>query len=182
MQISGRVLILTVFGIALALSGGAWWHHYQSTRHSAEFWGVDGARLLVKAPQVELLHLGPPASDGPQVAGLAVTATHDLSDKPGLIHLRSFALTQDAHFDWPGRTSTSATEDRAWRYALRFADGERALVVLLREDFTALGKLDGERIDILPSARIAPSTRRYLTDVGALPSQSPPPPATPAER
>lgn len=177
MQVSGRIIILTMFGIALALSGGAWWYHYSTTRRAAEFWGAEGARLLVKAPRLEFLELGERAAGakpqareeaGEVVAGRAVTAVQDLSDKPGLIHLR-FVFTQDANFGWSEIASQRVdVADAQWAYALRFEEGERQLVILLREDFEEIGKLQGERVGVLPSGRIAASVGTYLRDVGVL--------------
>ena len=49
MQVSGQILVLTTFAIAVALAGGAWWYNYQQSRRAAEFWGQRDAALLVGA-------------------------------------------------------------------------------------------------------------------------------------
>jgi len=170
MQVSGRIVILATFGIAVALSGGAWWYHYQTTRRAAEFWGATGAHLLVKAAQLELLELGQRTADGddgPMLAGRTVVAEHDLSRKPGLVHLR-FVFTQDANFLWEKRRREPVDAAPDWAYALRFTEGEQVLVVLLRRDFQRVGKLAGKQVEVLPSPRIERSVRQYLTDVGVL--------------
>jgi len=175
MQVSGRIIILAAFGIALALSGGAWWYHYQASRRAAEYWGGDGARLLVKAPKLEFLELGETAAASEEratVAGRAVAAKHDLSNKPGLVHLR-FVFTQDVNFAWDARRREAAGAGD-WAYALRLVDGRRQLVVLLRRDFNEIGKLDGPNVDVVASPRIASSLRQYLTDIGVLKADAAP--------
>jgi hypothetical protein len=175
MQVSGRIVILTALGIAVALSGGAWWYHYQATRQAAKFWGPTGVRLLVKSPSLELLELGAPAtSDDAQqtLARQAIVASHDLSRKPGLIHLR-FVFTQDAYFHWSERQREKVGGGSIWEYALRFTDEKSTMVVLLRRDFHEIGKLDGDQVDVLPSPRIASSVRQYLTEIGVLKAKSP---------
>jgi hypothetical protein len=169
MQISGRIIILTAFAVALALSGGAWWYQYEASNRAAKFWGPTGARLLMKAPRVEFLELGQPdeAAEGATLARRPVVAEHDLSDKQGLVHLR-FVFTQDAYFLWGGRRHLPIEADRDWDYALRFVEGDRTLVVLLARDFKQIGRLEGDHVDVLPSPRIAASVIKYLTDVGVL--------------
>jgi hypothetical protein len=171
MQVSGRIIILSAFAIAVALAGGAWWYHYQGSQRAAEFWGGPAARQLVKSPRLELLELGELAEAGEAkrtVAGRAVLAEHDLSDQPGLVHLR-FIFTQDAHFEWAGRKRVPLDAELDWAYALRFVEGEQELIVLLRRDFEQIGKLEGEHIDVLPSPRIAAPVMQYLSrDIGVL--------------
>jgi hypothetical protein len=169
MQISGRIIILTAFAVALALSGGAWWYQYESSNRAAAYWGPTGARLLVKAPRVEFLELGQPgeAAKGASLAGRPVVAEHDLSDKQGLVHLR-FVFTQDAYYLWDGRRHEPVNDGQRWAYALRFAEGDQTLEVLLASNFKQIGRLEGDHVDALPSPRIAASVMKYLTDVGVL--------------
>lgn len=178
MQISGRLVILVTVGLALAMSGGAWWYQYQASRQAAAFWGADAARLLVGSEQVVLLELGEPLAegDGEAVAGRAIAATCELSDKPGLVHLRH-AFTQDADFDWTGRRRQLLQDSGPWAYALRFSRGTAALVVLLREDMQEIGKLalsaqGAAEVDVLPCPRLAKPVRQYLADVNSLSGES----------
>lgn len=172
MQVSGRLLILLTLTLALAMSGGAWWYHYQESRRAAEFWGRTDAKLLTTAPTVEFLELGegqPTAEQGPQVAGRAVSATHDLSGAQGLIHLR-YVFADDANFQWDQRRREAIDAGTAWAYALQFADGERQMTILFTRDFKTLGKLDADslQVEVLPTPRPAAAIQKYLTDVGAL--------------
>lgn len=180
MQISGRLIIVGMFALAIAMSGGAWLYQYSYSRHSAEFWGPAG-RLVVKSPELQLLELAAtPAGDGDeeaeaeanltnQVAGRAVVDHHDLRKKPGLIHLRH-VFTQDSNFQWEHRAVEPVDGEREWAYAVRFVDGEAEQIVLFTRDFEVMGKLsaDGKQVETLPCARMAGAVTTYLRDVGAL--------------
>jgi hypothetical protein len=170
MQISGRVIIIGAFALALSMSGGAWWYHYTQVRQAAAFWGSPGGRLLVRGPEITFFELGdsesvPPAVE--KIAGRKVLASRDLSGKPGLVHLRH-ALYQDASFVWEGRKREPVDASGDWAYAIRFAEGEQAMTVLFPRSFERVGKVDGSNVEVLPAPRIAQSVRRYLTDIGAI--------------
>ncbi len=187
MQISGRLIILVIFALAIAMSGGAWLYQYSYSRHSAEFWGPAGS-LIVKSPELQLLELAAaPAGDGDegeeagaevdlsnQVAGRNVVDHHDLRKKPGLIHLRH-VFTQDGNFVWDERGVEPVDGGtREWSYALRFVDGDAEQIVLFTRDFEVMGKLsaDGTTVEVLPCARMAAAVTTYLRDVGALENNS----------
>jgi hypothetical protein len=177
MQVSGRVIIVAVLALALAMAGGAWWYQYQGSRRAAAFWGREAATLLIASPTVEFLELGQSVDtvgEAPTVAGRAIAATHPLRDKPGLIHLR-YVFTQDVNFPWEARRREAIEADQDWAYALRFAERDRALVILLRSDFQEIGKLegDGKHVDVLPSSRPAAAIKKYLTAIGVLPAEPP---------
>lgn len=176
MQISGRPVIVVMFVLAFAMSGGAWLYQYSYSRRSAEFWG-ESSRLIGKSPELQFLTLEPaPQGDEANggdlenaVAGRTVTNHHDLRNEKGLIHLRHIFI-QDDNFQWDARSREPAASERDWGYALRFVEGPSEQIALLGSDFQLLGKLsaDGEQVDVLPCPRIAVPLRRYLTDVGAL--------------
>jgi hypothetical protein len=172
MQVSGRVIILSAFGLAIAMSGGAWWYHYTQVRQAAAFWGPSGGRLLVRGPEVTFFKLGDVseesvADDAESIAGRPVISTCDLSGKQGLVHLRH-ALYQDSNFQWEGRRREPIDAAEDWKYAVRFGDGDANMIALFPRDFSRVGHLTGEEIDVLPSPRISESVRRYLTDIGAI--------------
>jgi hypothetical protein len=177
MQVSGRLIILATLALAVAMAGGAWRYQYQRSRQTAAFWGREGATLLIASPEVEFLELGESvglSDESPNVAGRAILATRPLSDKPGLIHLR-YVFTQDANFPWETRRREAVDARHDWAYALRFADNERVLVILLRRDLQEIGKLDlqGRRVDVLSSSRPGAAIKEYLTDIGVLPAENP---------
>jgi hypothetical protein len=172
MQVSGRVIILAAFGLAIAMSGGAWWYHYTQVRQAAAFWGSPGGRLLVRGPEVTFYELGDVAeeADGKvaeTMAGRPVVSSSDLSGKPGLVHLRH-ALYQDSSFQWEGRRREAVDAADDWVYAVRFAEGPEEMTAVFTRDFSRVGRVTGDEVDVLPSPRISDSVRRYLTDIGAV--------------
>jgi hypothetical protein len=120
----GKVAILSIFGVAIAMAAFAWWHHFQEGRRSLELWGSQSAQLIEHAPHVEVLQLED-ARAGREVEEafdvnsqpLAIAQRTDISAARGLLHARH-ALIQDASFDW-----TTAQEDcePQWQIALRFS-------------------------------------------------------------
>ena len=176
MQIPGRLVILVVFTLAVAMAGGAWVYQYSYSRQTAQFWG-ESSRLIGKSPELQFLELDSPSEEEEQsdaelqnsVAGRRVISHHDLRNEKGLIHLRHVFI-QDSNFQWDARSLEPAASDRDWAYALRFVEGPSEQMVLLDSGFQLMGKLsaDGEQVDVLPCPRIAGPLQRYLTDVGAL--------------
>jgi hypothetical protein len=171
-------MIVATLVIALTMSGAAWWYHYQGSRRAAEFWGRDAAELIIGTGDFTLLELGDPAGTGATagehgqanlVAGRPITASHELSEQSGVIHLRH-ALTQDANFQWDALRREPALGDDDWAYAFQFTDGGRGLLVLLRSDFQVLARVgaDGKSMDVLPCPKLGPAIDRYLHDVGVL--------------
>jgi hypothetical protein len=170
MQVSGRVIIIGAFALAVAMSGGAWWYHYTQVRQAAAFWGSPGGRLVVRGPEVIFFELGESASERTgkdHIASREVLAEKELSGKPGLVHLRQ-ALYQDANLQWEGRKREPFEASDDWAYAIRFAEGNQELVVLFPRDFSRVGRIAGEQLDVVPSPRISAPVTRYLTDIGIL--------------
>jgi hypothetical protein len=179
MQVAGKTLVLATFGIGLAMAVGAWWYNYQQSRRTAEFWGRDGATLIVGAPHVELLEVGKAmpaetsADAAASVAGREVVRRVDLSQQKGLVHLRH-ALTFDANFVWKDKRSEPANQGD-WRYALRFARDQREQIALFAEDFKRLGRWDSrfENIESLPCPRLGPVVLAYLEQIGVALDRAP---------
>jgi hypothetical protein len=171
MQVSGKWIILGAFALAVAMSGGAWWYHYTQVRQAAAFWGPAG-RLIVRGTDVTFYELGEPGSAPGEIAGRPIRSTKDLSREHGLVHLRH-VFYLDSNFDWEGRDSEGGGDPQAgttaWRYAIRFGDGEAEAYVLLTADFKRTGRWrGGDVVNVLPSPRIDDSLRRYLLDIGAI--------------
>lgn len=179
MQVSGRFVVLSVFALAIAMSAGAWWYHYQATKQMVAFWGPAAASLLVRGELVDAYRLRRPAADGESDAAdmphwppafadrleRTAVAHDDLTGAPGLIHLRH-ALTQDDSYDWDAAAVDLAP---TWEVAFRFSDGDDAVWVLLSEQLDYLGKAgaDGRSIDVLPlQPKVGPVLRQYFDDVG----------------
>jgi hypothetical protein len=160
------VIILVTVGLGVAMAGGAWWYRWQQSRRAAAFWGEE-VGLLTNAPNVEFVKFG---GDGEEkIAGRPVENSIDLSQKPGLIHLR-FVFAEDVNFEWDKQRRETVGDAAPWAYALRFSEGDRQLVVLFPAEFDLLGKLegDGEHLHVVPIPRAAAAIRKYLTDIGAI--------------
>jgi hypothetical protein len=141
----GKLVVLSFFLLAVALAGGAMWYHFAKTRWAMEFWGKEAARLIVRAPEVELWRLAPIPSVEDASAETAdnaaeparqtlkieeksffITGRRPLVAAPGLIHMR-MALVEDTNFD----TRAMQPEDRTWDYAFRFYSPEQELIVAI---------------------------------------------------
>jgi hypothetical protein len=98
-----------------------------------------------------------------------VKSVVDLSQKPGLIHLR-FVFAEDANFQWDDQRREPVGDALAWAYALRFTEGDRRLVALFSREFDLVGKLeaDGEHVHVVPIPRAAAAIRSYLRDIGVI--------------
>jgi hypothetical protein len=118
------VVGLLLLGIGAAITGV--WFQRQQTRRCLGFYGAAAARRIATAPRVELLLLRPGSAPG----RLAVRERFDVSQAPGLVHLRR-GLVEDANFGWRD-AAASGPSDRlpleAWDAALVFssADGPAA--------------------------------------------------------
>jgi hypothetical protein len=109
MQLSGKLVIIGIVGVALAGAGAGWWFRYNATHRAAEFWGPQAVRLIRDAPQVKLQHRESKPSE------------IDISNAHGITHLRN-ALLENRSFDWP-RPETSVRSQIAMpRWALIFSD------------------------------------------------------------
>jgi hypothetical protein len=113
--ISGKWLIIGIFGLALAAAGGSWLFRYNATHRTAAFWGPEAARLIRDAPQVTLFRepitiaravvdaLPADATESDARAGVdqkIMDSGIDVSNAHGLAHLRN-ALLEDRSFAWP---------------------------------------------------------------------------------
>ncbi len=121
----GKLVILLMISVAMAMSGYAWWHQFQSGRRSAEFWGTAATIQVRYAPRVEFLRLhrkgeiAEPARETLTIRGMEyiVGDPFDVTRSRGMVHARH-ALVDDLSFDWSSR----APETANWEFLLRFRD------------------------------------------------------------
>lgn len=140
--VSGRPIILAIFGFALVASVGAWWYYRVLQREALAFWGAENAVLIASAPRAELLLLREPLpAEATPVAASARTRDSawlelagsrfeivdeaEISDYPGFIHLRQALLLSRAFVGPP----TPAPPNTPWRYAIRFSEGDREVTI-----------------------------------------------------
>jgi hypothetical protein len=133
----GKLAVLAMLALALAAAAFAWWWNVQSKRQSLAFFGPEAARLIGKAPKVELVSVEldaetpamPRGSDEHISIGdqhFTVRSRHDVSQAQGLIHART-ALLDDASFEW----QSPPGEDSPELVVVRFADAGRQTLVAL---------------------------------------------------
>lgn len=184
MQNLGKIVVLTLVVVALALATFAWWWNFQRGERSRDFWGHEAAMLIREAPQVELLRLEPVAagkeSPGESLAldseRFAIVERKDISHEKGLLHAR-FALTEDASFAFD---QPLATETPSWAYAARFTDGSKHATILFDLDHSQVTLAETHRI-----ARVIPKIvtgwrtfiARHLAPSSPSPAPSPAPPS-----
>ena len=130
----GKLAVLSIIALAVALAGFAVYWQWLHRGRAAAFWGPEASRLVQGASEAELLLLRPvessaekPSRDLLTLEGrtYAVSKMVDLANTPGLIHARH-SLVEDASFDWGG----SKTDCRpSWTHAMRFRESSRSLVI-----------------------------------------------------
>ncbi len=121
MRSSGKLVVLSIFAIALLMAAFAWWWNRQAGRRALEFWGKDSALAIRDGQKVELLRLRPKNGRLVDLEGFDLVETKDISQAQGLIHARH-SLLQDASFDWsakPAGLSQFQTKEEV--FAVRFS-------------------------------------------------------------
>lgn len=125
----GTLLVLGLLLLGIFAATMAVWHQRQQTRRCLDFYGTSVARLVSKAPQVELVALAPTGTAG----RLRASARCDVTSTRGIVHLRR-GLVEDAGFRWGDDGPAGRLPDAAWDYAFIFSDpalpdGRAAVVV-----------------------------------------------------
>jgi hypothetical protein len=103
-NVSGKLVIISILTVALAAAGASWWFRYAATHGAVQFWGPQTAQLIRDAPTVEL-YRNERLPDSAFKSGFAtsyldVADGNDISRAPGLVHLRN-ALLEDRSYNWP---------------------------------------------------------------------------------
>ena len=151
----GKLVVSSIFMVALLMAVFAWWWNYERGRKSMEFWGRDAALLIRQAKDVELLRLIPVVTAGESAqtidVGPVVYAVEraDISRAPGLLHAR-FALTEDASFEFyatpeNGGVLPTSYEDGNWQYAVRFNREGKSATVLFDFQNSRVGIAEEQR-------------------------------------
>lgn len=171
--VEGKYAIIAVLIIGLAGAVGGWLYRSQLQRRAISLWGTEAAELFQQAPQVELLKLQPfdEANDTgaePLLAAagtkFAIVARRDISQTPGLIHLRH-SLISDNSFNWSAPLDDCRPD---WAYALRFSKGQRSATLLLDLDCRqALLAATAARVSIEPMAKGLAAFLEELPDAPA---------------
>jgi hypothetical protein len=126
-SISGRISVVVMLLIGVALAGFAIWRQSRDEVRSRAFWGPKISDLIATAPSVSVLRLEPEGTEGagrlPRVrfAGLDYVAVKsvNISTSLDLNAIRRSLLT-DANFEWDAEP---ARMREMCEYALVFTNG-----------------------------------------------------------
>jgi hypothetical protein len=164
---SGTKLVLGIFGLAVAAGVLSWAYRYEATHDASVFWGPRAIELIAKPSTVIVFELPEePKSAGDSIQIFSKTYRRveikNLSDAPGMIHLRNAILTDD-NYNWGESADTFD-----WRWCLEFSRDRQKVTILFNEDFSILGRLNQEAHDVwtVDSTPIAATLRQYFKSIG----------------
>lgn len=144
---TGTKLVAGLAFLALALGVVSWWYRFEAAHRSTEFWGPTAAELIARPSQVTASTLVPLTDDSSnshqEILSVGqrrflVTDVHEVTDVPGMVHLRNSLLT-DSNYDW-----TTEVKTPRWRWCLRFANEGQEVRLLFSEEFGVVGLLDNQ--------------------------------------
>jgi len=150
MPSSGKTVVLSIFGLAVLLSGFSIWFHRRATHQAQQFWGERAAVLINKAEHVTGLEIAAAPGDQLAAGGEVVTVAGrrwqvvrqvDLQQAKGLVHLRH-ALLEGDNFNWEKEIDPRKVN---WQWALRFGDGGAPATVVLSLDDAAVALAGSEK-------------------------------------
>ena len=167
----GRLFILFILLLSIAMGAFAIWFKYQEGRQCLVFWGSDNASLIRHASTVELQVLSPDVSSSDLQEAvesgsqpLPVKDRHDISSLPGLVHARHM-LIEDQSYLWDESASTEAP---GWSFVLCFREGE-VEILLAFDSRRRLAQLVGSTRPIV-MGRMLGQLEKYLGLGNMLPS------------
>ncbi|MCE9527128.1 MAG: hypothetical protein K8R36_13865 [Planctomycetales bacterium] len=146
----GKLVVLSIFGVALAMASFALWWNWGLGKRSLEFWGTEGGLAIRDAKKVEIVKLKSPSNLKLNDKGaskkdafyLNVQETKDVTGEHGLVHARH-SLLEDASFQWDQKALTMAGCN--WKYAVRFQEESKVATVLLDLDSGVAGSWEEAR-------------------------------------
>jgi hypothetical protein len=160
----GKVVVLSIFAVAILAAVFAWWWRFTSQREIQEFWGPDAPRIISTAEQVTAWRR---ATTGPELSpedrawlqGTASDGIVDISLAPGLLHARH-SLLEKASYDWP-RTIAASADPVAWQDGVRFQKGGDTVTLLFDFEAHRVHYVEGNRTGVLIE-RTSSVWRNYL--------------------
>src|SRR5678810_12040 len=145
MRTSGKIVVFSIFAVALVMAAFAWWWNRDSGYRSLQFWGNDRALIIRDAPQVQTYEVLPLSAVPKAGAGTVMVKKHqgnqillqlddaqDISSAPGLVHARH-SLLQDPSFSWAAEPLSALQDSRnppRCKYAVRFIDTTGTVTIL----------------------------------------------------
>jgi hypothetical protein len=178
MRISGKLVVLAIFAVALAMAGFALWWNWGLGRRSLAFWGTEGGVAIRDAEKIELLRLRLKKGRGQflNLEAFDVAETKDISKAPGVVHARH-SLLEDASFDWKANlVGHSEYESDTDFFAVRFSHPQAVTtIVFLDSDSTQIFRAEsGDEVALSPKTAAGWTTflRRYFPEASGKSSQS----------
>ena len=179
MRSSGKVVVFSIFAVAIAMASFALWWNWGLGRRSLDYWGESGALHIRDDKSVTLVKLQPrvanPAAKCPPFPmdsrDLNSAEKKDISEAQGLVHARH-AFLEDASFNWNQPISTEVE----WQYAVWFDGGKDHIFVMLDLKNGVVGSSESYQ-----ALRLSPKTaagwkhfisRYFPEDVSLAPSQA----------
>ena len=144
MQSSGKLVVLSIFAVAIALAGFAWLWNRNAGEKSLHFWGKQRALIIRDAKKVQLFEVLPLDATPQAGAGVVIVKhpnlgqfmlqldkTQDISGAPGLVHARH-SLLQDHSFGWASEDQPPQVTPPPPRctHAVRFTSGQGTVTIL----------------------------------------------------
>lgn len=152
--IPGRWAIIAIAIVAIAMTAFSWGYWYLIGNDIKNRWGAENTVLIAQASEVDLYELDPvgDATNAP----LSIMVGKELmpalrhkrliaAESPGWTHIRP-SLVRDAAYDFAGGKNCPPV----WKYALRFREKDRQVILLISPE--------------CPYARLADGTREVLAD------------------
>jgi hypothetical protein len=160
------VVFLALMGLAAGLV--SWGYYVQLQRRPMEFWETDGAKLLMKAPDVAALRLVPADKVPAGTEAIAIFSfggqrwaeieRRDISQVGGLGIMRQ-TLLNDNSYGWSDKLDECQP---VWQYALTFSDPqtqESTMLLLSLDCPRAMRYEKQEMVSIRPAAE---ALRKFL--------------------
>lgn len=169
----GIYAVITMIGLAVAMSAFAWWWNLQRGAQCVQFWGPQAARQIRLAEQVHVYQLTDAAvekdpTDDKQSQldcgsfQLRIEKEQEITGLRGLVHARN-SLLEDTSFQW--REQLPA--EPRWQYALRWTEGETHVTALFALEDHCLEFAEGEKRVVLSDFALQAWRKvlpRYLTE------------------
>ena len=145
----GKIVVVSIFAVALAAALFAWWWRYTSQREIQQFWGKSAQQTISAAQRVEAFRL--PSEDAAtenvdessspdiaeRVTAIPAGERVDLSSALGLVHAKH-SLLDKASYQWGAQPG----EEFHWEYGVRFSRWNDTVTVLFDFEWQAILRLE----------------------------------------
>ena len=167
-DVQGKLVIISIFGVAIAMSIYAWWHNIHTGNQVIEFFGVEDATRLRHADSIELLTIDTDAqgqvnerfntSAGPS----SVRSKQNITNAPGMVHLRHMFI-QDHTYRWDQGVTELPPN---WAFALRFKDSTGTTTLVFAPTNYVVEHLETGKLLLMGD--LLDNLIRYLTESNLL--------------